>query len=561
MSKKLHILGSSTLDGYRTAPISIGPATHEDQVDPEIEEVRSAVRIANAPEELRGVIDRISSLQRRRISKVMEELGIDISGKRNKRKAISAAIVELWRREHPGKSEPETTELLTITDNIVEGLVTVPPYHGEQAPGASDTVQDQGGRSIYLDKSTLIENMLREIGIKAAIRHAGSDAMPNRANQSYKVLYIPKLRVGIVYCDAYAQQSFVLYDLSSNEAVQALSMNKQELLQLQVDGRCTPVIWNSNTEQWQETLETVITNQPSDLPEPCQLKPEEVKEAARLGIEEYLKHPKFARHDVDQLLKACETQQWDRSYSRIERTHVVCADGIYRSGDQILHAATRAFNTATTVVESRKKEARNAAWPQVLKIAGYIVQDLEYMHTKDFIYHDLGEFVRILGVDSINRLTPTSGARDKAECSDGRSYTWTSYIESVAKILGITKTTRETAEPGKRREALIALLDILGEKLEEFAEMDNAYFEKNLRADLEVYVAICEDVTTIDELTMTRMRNAPKARCANGEMVNGLTYLARAGRAILGLKRGEDANNTGPTLALLKEEATTSDSL
>jgi len=86
--------------------------------------------------------------------------------------------------------------------------------------------------------------------------------------------------------------------------------------------------------------------------------------------------------------------------------------------------------------------------------------------------------------------------------------------------------------------------------------MDKEYFLANLRTDLEAYVGVCEGVTSIDQLIATKMRYAPKVKCANGEMVNGLTYLTRAGRAILDLKKGEDINNVGSTLALLKDSLT-----
>jgi len=544
--------GKLRLDGYRTGESSDFLKTNE-QVDPEIENIRVAVRAATNPRELTGIIDKVSALQKQRVATIMAAVGVDFQPRRNIRKAVSAALIAMWKAENTTK--PPETEELVLTENIIEGLVAVPADNGERTASVTDQIET-GSKSTYLDKSTLIEEVIRTMGVKIATRYSGDKALADRANQSYKIVYIPQLHVGVIYCDAYAQQSFVIHDITEEGAIEALKTSKQGLLKLRATGQCTAVLWNSDTEQWKATIEEVIKHKPSDLPEPCHLTPEEIAEAESLGIEEYLTRPKFARHDVDQLLKASGQKHWDKAYAGMDRVTIVCADGRCRTGNQVFYAATRAFGTASTSVASRKKSARDNSWPKILKIAGYIVQDTEYFQDHDFVRHDLGAFAQVLSADSIERLTPSSAVNDQVTCSDGGSYTWRVYIGIAAKTLGLAKTTKETDQPGKRKKVLTHLLGVTGTTPEEFPKMDKEYFLANLRTDLEAYVGVCEGVTSIDQLIATKMRYAPKVKCANGEMVNGLTYLTRAGRAILDLKKGEDINNVGSTLALLKDSLT-----
>ena len=127
------------------------------------------------------------------------------------------------------------------------------------------------------------------------------------------------------------------------------------------------------------------------------------------------------------------------------------------------------------------------------------------------------------------------------------------YCQIAGKALGIVRTTREADKKDKYHEIWDHLLIKGGFELKEkYPPMNKDYFsnKNNLRHDLLAYANAltllnpAEEQKTPRDLSTKNMRTL-EVECNNGEVVNGLTYISRAGVSLRDIKREKAQNITG----------------
>lgn len=205
-----------------------------------------------------------------------------------------------------------------------------------------------------------------------------------------------------------------------------------------------------------------------------------------------------------------------------------CQNGETITLSVYLSRAGMALGMANTDREANSMS--RAILDELLDRAGYIRMSVDY-YTKENVKADLLAFAATLGKNKTPHDINTNNiSGNDIRCSNCELLNGSRYLTRAAMLFGLAKTAKEAMSV--KKQVLNMLMEIAGYDVIE--DMDIAYFTpENVRADLKKYAQ--KAGVPLKELNTGNM-GQKKVRCGNGEIVKGVLYLDRAGKA-LGIAR------------------------
>jgi hypothetical protein len=241
----------------------------------------------------------------------------------------------------------------------------------------------------------------------------------------------------------------------------------------------------------------------------------------------------------------------DLSTFSLAKAVAVCANGEERKGETYLIQAGVQLKMATNTNDARTKQG--AIFEALKKIIGIEVvkfpkMDEKYFENVENVQYDLRAYVeelqkdpkyngRVLTIDDLNILNLY---KLTVKCKNGETVSGHAYLQRAG--IGLKMAEKASQSDGKLGDILIALKRKAGIEVISFPKMDEKYFgdSKNVRKDLDAFVAVLQakgrnDIKTFRDLTTYTVRGV-EIIAANGELVKGQNYMARASAA-LGLNK------------------------
>jgi hypothetical protein len=430
---------------------------------------------------------------------------------------------------------------------IVEGLI-VPP-RGKKSVILDANYEDANGTEEpkSFPKNELVLHVYARLGLNISRSYLGSRVRQGH-ERYYLADYFLEEEILVLTCNAHGFRSYVLFDVKEDEVYDMLNLDKRDLMQLCVEGSCNSVIWDSNTGSWEQKMISAIWQRPQVVTNPRPLPFRLAKRAEKMSEPEYYADPDMVRFDIDSFFAALNIPDWSQLiFRRFLSAQIACADGEVRRGEAWLDRASKALEFS----EGRARDPiRRKVLFLMLRCAGYEPMDLAYVLNKINVREDLEAFMDLYGVPQLAQL-PTSFSKKKIQTVSGWTCNLRAYTARIGILLGLIKNGRELYEGGKAAMVLESVLKNLGEEVVRIEPMDKPYFEDtaNVRADLAAFAH--EASLPVEEMTLARMKEV-QARCANGEIVKGRTYLGRAGKSLYDYEHSEAFNKVNSTLSWLK---------
>ncbi len=169
--------------------------------------------------------------------------------------------------------------------------------------------------------------------------------------------------------------------------------------------------------------------------------------------------------------------------------------------------------------------------------------------TAENVHKDLEAFAEQENV-KIGELNIGNMQKNTAICANGEKVAARSYLNRAGVALGLNQSTREG--DFTHRQILDHLKSMMGGVVEEkktYSKMDAAYFTvENVRKDLKAF-AVVVGVDAAD-LNLGRKMLDHKFLCANGEMVAGRVYMARAANVLCEAAGNEESADVSESKSL-----------
>ncbi len=258
---------------------------------------------------------------------------------------------------------------------------------------------------------------------------------------------------------------------------------------------------------------------------------------------EYWTDTENIKKDLHAFADAAELQSPEElNSSNFQKQTVNCSNGESINGRKYLCRAAVALKIARNAHEAVAdlvaviNELKKIAGFKFEEIKTYPTMDAEY-YTKENVEKDLNAFVEKIDtkseVHSIKQLTTKNIDGIEILCANGELLKGSVYIARAGKAFGVADTAKNARKNGAV--VLKLLKKLIGLEVGDTTihpEMNADYFTpENVIADMN---ALCKagDIDSVEELNTLTMSALPKALCRNGELVNGQTYLYRAGKAL-----------------------------
>ncbi len=424
-------------------------------------------------------------------------------------------------------------------------------------------------------RSKYVLEVLKELGIDLSENKyfTGKNDSSMVRKESYKIIVVPKLRKIILVCDEVGNRTFVVHDQGKIDRF--FEMTKKDLKAkspkgILQEGDVTNFVWTSDEKRWKFNLASHLLMKPeeSDSPEEVDAtkmveKPEQIKPKMD---KDYFLNPEIVGEDLERYLKMSgRGESIEDLVVGLRRADIKGEDlaVLTVAGESIKFAAYVHRAAVALGMTKDYKDAPNHEKDtlEVLKeIAGFEIKyyepmDETYFNDLKIVREDLQKIVDAVnfGLGEDDKINAT-GLHAKnvrgigpIEFSSGESITPLAYINRAVISLGFSKHHKDAAKHYSR--GFNHLARVAGYEVdkymdqEEEKEMWQDYFSQpeNIVSDLDHFI-IATGVDSVEDLHSQNMREN-NVLCRVGKIVNGHTYLIRAGIALGLAENSTEANS------------------
>jgi hypothetical protein len=262
----------------------------------------------------------------------------------------------------------------------------------------------------------------------------------------------------------------------------------------------------------------------------------------------YFENPDHIRADLHAFASESECEVEALSTSKMSDHNAICSTGRKLNGFTYLRKAGISLEIAKDRAETcakqtqTLKELKKRIGIQTIEKRQFQKMDKAYFENPDHIRADLEGFAARYGC-GIGELTTRKVNESKAVCSNGEEVSGNTFLRRATLGMGLALAYADSSRfNAKTLDQLKTRIGISAPERKQYPPMDEAYFADamKIRNDLEGFATKWK--CGLDALTVYKLMESKtsEVQCSNGESINGITYIMRAGVAMKMAKNHTD---------------------